>query len=449
MSLRFLNQFRATNKLVFINKTLASSFHKSCSALYAAPLQLKMPSLSPTMTEGNIIKWLKKEGEQVAPGDVLMEIQTDKAVIAFETEEEGTLAKILIPDDTKSVQVGTLVGLISLPGDDWKSVTVPSSSAPTSTPSATASAVETQQSHESHDLPQKIGPAARNLIQTYQINPSKIKPTAYIYQNGLKPKPIEVEEVVTSSRAEPSKAQVSQKPAGSHPEYEPDYQDIELSNMRKVIAKRLVFSKTTIPHSYIAANVVVDKIIELRKEMIKNNQKVSINDFLTKAAALALRLVPEINSNLNEKTGEYTQLTTVDISTAVATENGLITPIIKNADKISVSQISENVKQLAEKARQNKLQPHEFQGGSFTISNLGMFGISEFSAVINPPQIAIMAVGKSQLKFNTNMKKQTEITLTLSYDERCCSLDRAQKFLNTLNYLLANPELLIDKDPEF
>lgn len=156
-----------------------------------------------------------------------------------------------------------------------------------------------------------------------------------------------------------------------------------------------------------------------------------------------------MNSNFDEKTGEYTQLKTVDISTAVATENGLITPIIKNADKIGVVQISENVKQLAEKARQGKLQPHEFQGGSFTISNLGMFGISEFSAVINPPQIAILAVGKSQTKFNLDMKKQTEITMTLSYDERCCSLDRAQTFLNTLNYLLANPDLLVERIPTF
>ena len=151
---------------------------------------------------------------------------------------------------------------------------------------------------------------------------------------------------------------------------------------------------------------------------------------------------------MNEKTGEYIQLNTVDISMAVATENGLITPIIKNADLIDLLEISENVKLLAEKARQAKLLPHEFQGGSFTISNLGMFGISEFSAVINPPQVAILAVGKSQLKFNTNMEKQTEISLTLSYDERCCGLDRAQTFMNTINYFLSNPDLLIQQKPD-
>lgn len=160
-------------------------------------------------------------------------------------------------------------------------------------------------------------------------------------------------------------------------------------------------------------------------------------------------MVPELNSNINEKTGEYTQLTTVDISTAVATDKGLITPIIKNADSSSVLNISEKVKELAEKARQGKLLPHEFQGGSFTISNLGMFGVKEFSAVINPPQIAILAVGKSQVKFTEEMKTRTEVTLTLSYDERCCSADRAMKFLDTLNYFLSNPGLLVEKEQSF
>ena len=184
----------------------------------------------------------------------------------------------------------------------------------------------------------------------------------------------------------------------------------------------------------------------LRKEMIKNNQKVSVNDFLIKAIALALRMVPELNSNLNEKTNEYTRLTTVDISVAVATDKGLITPIVKDADKLSVVGISERVKQLANKAREGKLQPHEFQGGSFSISNLGMFGVTEFSAVINPPQIGILAVGKSQLKFNTDMKVQNEVTVTLSYDERCVSLDQAMKFLTTLKYFIANPELLQEQN---
>lgn len=158
--------------------------------------------------------------------------------------------------------------------------------------------------------------------------------------------------------------------------------------------------------------------------------------------------MPELNSNQNSSTGQFSQLSSVDISVAVATENGLITPIVKNADRLSVVGISETVKALANKARQGKLMPHEFQGGSFSISNLGMFGITEFSAVINPPQTGILAVGKSQLKFTADMKIQTQVTFTLSYDERCCDLNRAQKFMNTLNYLIANPQLLVDQVPE-
>ena len=157
-------------------------------------------------------------------------------------------------------------------------------------------------------------------------------------------------------------------------------------------------------------------------------------------------MVPEINSNYDDKAQKYTQLPGVDISVAVATDKGLITPIVMDADKLSVIDISARVKALADKARQGKLQPHEFQGGSFSISNLGMFGVKEFSAVINPPQVGILAAGASQEKFNAEMKVQTEMALTLSYDERCVSLDRAMKFLTILNYFIANPDVLVDRN---
>ena len=157
-------------------------------------------------------------------------------------------------------------------------------------------------------------------------------------------------------------------------------------------------------------------------------------------------MVPEVNSTYDDKTGAFTQQSGVDISVAVATDKGLITPIVKNADKLSVLEISERVKALANKAREGKLLPHEFQGGSFSISNLGMFGVKEFSAVINPPQVGILAVGTSQSTFNTAMERQTEMALTLSFDERCVSADRAMKFLTTLNYFLANPDVLADRN---
>lgn len=305
----------------------------------------------------------------------------------------------------------------------------------------------------------RIGPAARILMNEFNINPSSVEPRPrgflsksdvkeYIIKKNLSAAPASV---ISSTQPMQSTAESPKKTSNANvnPEYEPDFEDIELTNMRKVIAKRLVLSKTTIPHSYITTDVVMDKIVALRKQMIANGQKCSLNDFIIKAAALTLKLVPEVNSNQVAGTEEFKQSSTVDISIAVATDNGLITPIITTADQSCVSSISERVKGLAEKARKGKLQPHEFQGGSFSISNLGMFGVSEFSAVINPPQTAILAVGGSKNTFNVEMKEQTEASFTLSYDARCVDLDRAYKFMNTFKYFLANPDLLIEQTQQF
>jgi pyruvate/2-oxoglutarate dehydrogenase complex dihydrolipoamide acyltransferase (E2) component len=223
--------------------------------------------------------------------------------------------------------------------------------------------------------------------------------------------------------------------------------------MRKIIAKRLVFSKTTVPHSYVKSVCHVDKLLRLRADLMKNEQKkVSLNDFIIKALALALRIVPELNSNYDEKTDSFTPLAGVDVSIAVATDKGLITPIVKDADRLGVLDISSRVKELAGRARANKLQPHEFQGGGFSISNLGMFGITDFTAVINPPQVGILAVGTSKRKLNVEDltgAPVTEVSFNLSFDERCVSMDRAIKFLNTLSYFIANPDLLADEFEQF
>jgi len=457
MASRIISQLRASQLLA--SKLSARGFH--FASANQVPMELKMPALSPTMTEGTIIKWHKKEGDTIVPGDMLMEIQTDKAVVPYELEEEGVLAKQLV-DESAVVQTGDLIGMLAYPGEDWKSVAAPEQSQSSSpAPEAVAEAVkspeiQTTVTHSApHDGILRIGPAARILITEYGVNPSSVPSVRgfvsksdvkeYIIKNNISPAPVKAE------ASAPAAAPISKSAVSSNvnPEYEPDFEDIELSNMRKVIAKRLVLSKTTIPHSYISSTCVMDKIISIRKEMIANKQKVSLNDFIIKAASLALKLVPEVNSNQVANTTEFKPCQTVDISIAVATDKGLITPIVANADQLCVTSISETVKILAEKARNNKLQPHEFQGGSFSISNLGMFGISEFSAVINPPQTAILAVGGSKATFNTDIIKQTEMSFTLSYDARCVNLDRAFKFMNTFKYFLANPDLLVEQIQTF
>lgn len=457
MASRIITQLKAPRLLMsYLN---VRDFHHT--AVNKIPMELKMPALSPTMTEGVIIKWHKKEGDTIIPGDMLMEIQTDKAVVPYELEEEGILAKKLV-EESSTIQTGELIGMLAYPGEDWKSVAIPtqnqSSSISTASEPATPEpqTIETQSKHEGII---KIMPAAKILMTEYGINPqliptnrgflSKSDVKEYIIKNNMSPILAKIED---NKSSEPKPAAITKKDvatSNNNPEYEPDFEDIELSNMRKIIAKRLVLSKQTIPHSYVNSSCVIDKIIAVRKEMIANKQKISLNDFIIKAAALALKLVPEVNSNQLENTTEFKSCETVDISIAVATDKGLITPIVKNADQLCVTEVSETVKALAEKARNNKLQPHEFQGGSFSISNLGMFGISEFSAVINPPQTAILAVGGSKPTFNTDMVKQTEMSFTLSYDARCVDLDKAFKFMNTFKYFLVNPDLLVEQKQTF
>lgn len=467
MASRLISQLQTSRLLINsqLLKINRRTFH--LARVDKAPVELKMPALSPTMSEGTIIKWFKQEGDIIVPGDLIMEIQTDKAVVPYELEEDGTLAKIMV-GDSSVVQVGDLIGMLALPGEDWKTVTVPdSTSAPVQAEEVKQVAkqenIPKRHVHPSHDGYLKIMPGASILIKEYQIDPSsmtEIGPRGfisksdvkeYIIKNKLTPAPVTAVENVTQvveTKATPTNLATNKTSnANVNPEYEPDFEDIELTNMRKVIAKRLVLSKTTIPHSYINTTVVMDKVVALRKGMIANGQKVSLNDFIIKASALALKLVPEVNSN---QVGDgFVQSHTADISIAVATDNGLITPIITKADQSCVTNISERVKALAEKARAGKLQPHEFQGGSFSISNLGMFGISEFSAVINPPQTAILAVGGSKSTFNTDMEKQSEASFTLSYDARCIELDRAFKFMNTFKYFLANPDLLVEQTQAF
>ncbi|XP_029637034.1 pyruvate dehydrogenase protein X component, mitochondrial isoform X1 [Octopus sinensis] len=442
-------------------------------------MRIEMPSLSPTMSEGDIIKWHKQEGDKVAPGDVLCDIQTDKAVVSMDIEEEGILAKILMPENSKNVKIGHLIALMVDLDDDWQNVTIPtdvtaSTDAPVPSPkpaappppvsSATSPAAAPLQSNaeiieEIHALT-RVGPSVKKLLEEYNISPKDVQQSGSRGQilKGDVLSVIKTKHLVRSSPPSPvqptpvqsvpvppiTQTQIKAPPPPAPAAKGPSklkYTDIPVSSMRKTIAKRLTESKTTIPHSYGSIECNVDSVSALRKKLIADGVKVSLNDFIIKAAAHALRRVPDMNAIV--KDGNPVQLPSVDISIAVATPNGLITPIVKNAVTLGISDISSSVKELAGRAREGKLQLHEFQGGSFSISNLGMFGISEFSAVINPPQVGILAIGSSRLVPITNNTAKTMMTVVLSYDRRAVSEHEAAMFLEAFQEILEKPTLML------
>lgn len=412
-------------------------FHNSLIRL-DEPIEIKMPSLSPTMTEGTIVRWLKKEGDTISPGDVLCEIQTDKAIVGLEVEEEGVLLKILIPEDSKNIQLGEVIAVIGSEGSTYE---VPAKTKRASdtgnvsvnekTPSAP------QQQHR--DVPKLLGPSVRKLLQEYDINFSKISCSGpqnnilkadvlnYINAHNLKPQLSATEEAPSHKPIQPPLPKLSDLSA---------FNDLPVSSMRKTIARRLSEAKSTIPHAYISIDCSIGKIINLRKNLKRDGINVSVNDFIIKSVASALCKVPNIN--VINSNGNAVLMKSVDISVAVATENGLITPIVKNANNLSIQEISDSVKVLASKAREGKLRIEEFQGGSFTISNLGMYGITEFSAVINPPQGAILAIGTTRLIIEENCPVQ-KMTVTLSFDCRLIDEQDAGQFLMILKRNLEDP----------
>uniref|UniRef100_A0A674DM62 Dihydrolipoamide acetyltransferase component of pyruvate dehydrogenase complex n=1 Tax=Salmo trutta TaxID=8032 RepID=A0A674DM62_SALTR len=413
----------------------------------AAPVKVEMPALSPTMEEGNIVKWLKKEGDAVAAGDALCEIETDKAVVTLESNDDGVLAKILMEEGSRAVRLGTLIALMVEEGEDWKTVEIPVSTI-------------TQRAEL------RLSPAARHILDTHGLDPQLATPTGHRgiitkedALNLLKKFPDSKAAPVTAAPVAAAPSPVATPaaaplPPGSRPMYPPQsipgkpgapgtFTEVPASNVRRVIAQRLTQSKTTIPHAYATIDCDLGAVMQLRKEMAKAEIKVSLNDFIIKAAAATLRELPEVNVTWS---GEGPQaLDSISISIAVATPKGLITPIITNAADKGVQEISANAKALAQKARNGKLLPHEYQGGSFSISNLGMFGISEFSAVINPPQACILAVGTSRAVLHLTeetgaLSTQQLMTVTLSSDGRLVDDELASRFLDKFRANLERPQ---------
>ena len=379
-----------------------------------------MPKLSPTMETGIIAKWHKKEGEFVEPGELLLEVSTDKAIVEYQAIDGGWLRKILVAEGGEAA-VNEPIALLTETKDEPFSTSLES-------PKEGPQKIEPAPPSPSIPLPKhetvriKASPLAKKLAAQQGIDLSKVAgtgPGGRIVSGDLKG--------TAQERKEAREGEES------------------LSPIRKVIATRLQEAKATIPHFYVTLEVDAAPLFSLREQLFHYEHKLSFNDLIVKAAAMALKEHPDINSGFNPKNQTILRFNTIDISIAVQAPSGLITPIVPRADEKSAEKISQEIRALAKKAKEGKLHPSEFQGGSFTVSNLGMYGISHFAAIINPPQGAILAVGAI---LDRPVLKQGEIvpgktlSLTLSVDHRVIDGVAASLFLQTLKNLLENPAVL-------
>ena len=354
-------------------------------------VELKMPALSPTMEEGTLAKWLVKEGDEVSSGDILAEIETDKATMEFEAVDEGKIAKILVPEGTDGVKVGAPIAILAAEGEDVKAA---ASAAPKTEakpePKAEAKPEPKAEQPKADETPKaapqptkageriKASPLAKRIAEDKGIDLSAVQgsgPGGRIVKADLEQAP--------AGKAAPAVAAAPVEPG------EIPHEVVKLSNMRKTIARRLTEAKQTIPHIYLTVDIQLDALLKLRGELNASLQsrgvKLSVNDMLIKALAVALIEVPECNVSISGD--QLLKYSRADVSVAVSIPGGLITPIVADAGNKSLSAIATEMKDLAARAREGKLQPHEYQGGTASISNMGMYGIKQFDAVINPPGI--------------------------------------------------------------
>ncbi|KAF0222661.1 MAG: pyruvate dehydrogenase E2 component [Rhodospirillaceae bacterium] len=416
------------------------------------PIELLMPALSPTMTEGTLARWLKKEGDAVKSGDVLAEIETDKATMEFEAVDEGVLGKILIPDGTSGVAVNTPIGVLLEEGEDASSIVAkPKAAAPAAVAApvvAAAAPVAAAAAAPSHGGDRVFAsPLAKRIAADAGLDLKAVKGSGphgrvvkadveQALKGGVAAAPVAVAAAapVVAAKAAPA-------PAIANP-FEPAFEEIPNSSMRKVIARRLTEAKSTIPHFYLSIDCELDALLKVRSDLNGRSDayKLSVNDFIIRAVALALKKVPAANASWGEES--IKRYTDVDISVAVATPNGLITPIVHHADHKGLAAISNEMKELAAKARDGKLKPEEFQGGGFTISNLGMFGVKDFAAIINPPQGCILAVGAGEQRPVVKagaLAIATVMTCTLSVDHRVVDGAVGAEFLAAFKKLVEDP----------
>ncbi|TPK49803.1 pyruvate dehydrogenase complex dihydrolipoamide acetyltransferase [Mesorhizobium sp. B2-5-4] len=455
------------------------------------PINITMPALSPTMEEGNLSKWLVKEGDKVSPGDVIAEIETDKATMEVEAVDEGTVAKLVVPAGTEGVKVNALIAVLAAEGEDAgaaaksggdaapaKAEAPKAEAAKAEAPQPEASKAETPKTEASKLEPASAAPAtadgqaagdrtfasplARRIAKEAGLTLSAISGTG---PHGRVVK-ADVDAAIAGGGAKAAPA--AKAPAGAPaaaPAVKPmsddqvlklfeegSYELIAHDNMRKTIARRLVEAKTTIPHFYLTLDCELDALLALRTQLnaaapVKKTDKgeapaykLSVNDMVIKAMAMALKAVPDANASWTESA--MVKHKHADVGVAVSIPGGLITPIIRHADEKTLSVISNEMKDLASRARSRKLKPEEYQGGTTAVSNLGMFGIKDFAAVINPPHATILAVGAGEERAvvkNGEIKIATVMSVTLSTDHRAVDGALGAELLGAFKKLIENP----------
>jgi pyruvate dehydrogenase E2 component (dihydrolipoamide acetyltransferase) len=421
-----------------------------------------MPALSPTMEEGTLAKWLVKEGDRIQSGDLIAEIETDKATMEFEAVDEGIIGKLLVSEGSEGVKVNSPIAIILDDGEELKVSEAADSIEKTEHIKPESVSEEIAEVNEvSMNVAQTSStrvfatPLARRLAKEKGIDLGNISgsgPHGRIVKNDIL-----IADVTNSNNNQESlanpvlRSNVKQASGSSITNLYADreFKEIPLNSMRKTVAKRLTEAKQNVPHFYLRKEIKIDQLLQVRSRLNahleEKNNKLSINDFIIKSCALALQSVPTANAIWAED--KILQLKPSDIAVAVSVEDGLFTPVIRDADTKSLSNISKEMKELAEKARSKKLMPNEYQGGSFAISNLGMFGVDNFDAVINPPHGAILAVGRGLKKPIVNDDDSISVanlmSLTLSVDHRVIDGALGAELLGSITKYLEDPILML------
>ena len=444
------------------------------------PTNILMPALSPTMEKGNLAKWVKKEGDKVAAGDVLAEIETDKATMEVEAVDEGTLAKIVVPEGTQDVPVNQVIAVLAGEGEDVKATAsaaagagqkaappkaeakpaeakpaeAPKQAAPTAAPRSAPTPAPAAAPSQGERL--FASPLAKRLAKEGNIDLSRVQgsgPHGRVVARDI--------EAAKSGGAQKAPAAAAAAPLAQPPSDDKvmalfeqgSYEVIPHDNIRKIIARRLVEAKTTIPHFYLTVDCVLDNLLAAREEINaaapkdkdgKPTWKLSVNDFVIKALALALQRVPDANVTWTE--AGMLKHKHSDVGVAVSIPGGLITPIVRHAELKSLSVISNEMKDLAARARAKKLRPEEFQGGTSAVSNLGMYGIREFAAVINPPHATILAVGAGEQRAivrDGKVEAAMVMTTTLSTDHRAVDGVLGAQLLGAVKAIIENPVMMV------